>query len=115
MNELKTKKIRREGKNKVKLWEQFDTEILDKKNVECVYTNNGLRENCDCCTSSLVISDEGFQTCTNKKCGIFYTDILDQTSEWRYYGAEDTSGSNPTDVECLLIHYYTNLVSVVKY
>jgi len=96
MNELKTKKIRREGKNKVKLWEQFDTEILDKKNVECVYTNNGLRENCDCCTSSLVISDEGFQTCTNKKCGIFYTDILDQTSEWRYYGAEDTSGSNPT-------------------
>jgi transcription initiation factor TFIIB len=96
MNELKTKKIRREGKNKVKLWEQFDTEILDKKNVECVYTNNGLRENCDCCTSSLVISDEGFQTCTNKKCGIFYTDILDQTSEWRYYGAEDTSGSDPT-------------------
>lgn len=96
MNALKTKKNRREGKNKAKLWEQFDTEILDKKNVECVYTNNGLREECDCCTSSLVISDEGFQTCTNKKCGIFYTDILDQTSEWRYYGAEDTSGCDPT-------------------
>lgn len=96
MNEVKTKKIRRSDKNKSKLWEQFDTEILDKQNVECIYTNNGLREQCDCCSASLVISEEGFQTCTNTKCGIFYTDTLDQTSEWRYYGAEDSSSSDPT-------------------
>jgi len=96
MNELKTKKNRRSDKDKVKLWQQFDDEILDKSIVECVYTNTGLRETCDGCASSLMISDEGFQTCTNKKCGMLYIDTLDQTSEWRYYGAEDSSSSDPT-------------------
>lgn len=96
MNDIKTKKHRRSNKNKTKLWEQFDVEILDKNNIECIYTTTGSREQCDCCEAPLVISDEGFQTCTNTKCGIFYTDTLDQTSEWRYYGAEDSSASDPT-------------------
>jgi transcription initiation factor TFIIB len=32
----------------------------------------------------------------NSKCGIIYKDIVDQTAEWRYYGADDNQNSDPT-------------------
>jgi transcription initiation factor TFIIB len=35
-------------------------------------------------------------TCTNSKCGIIYKDSVDQTAEWRYYGADDNQNSDPT-------------------
>ena len=54
------------------------------------------REKCDCCSSSLVINQEGFQTCTNRKCGIVYTDTIDTSAEWRFYGAEDSGSRDPT-------------------
>ena len=42
------------------------------------------------------IPDEGFLGCTNNKCGIVYTDMIEQGAEWRYYGADDNSNSDPT-------------------
>jgi transcription initiation factor TFIIB len=84
--------------NKTELWNIFDSEVFpDKKEqLECVYSNSGSRENCECCNYILAYSDEGFLTCTNQKCGIIYKDIVDQTAEWRYYGADDNHSSDPT-------------------
>ena len=54
------------------------------------------RDHCESCQGSLIISDEGFLVCSNSKCGIIYTDYLDNSAEWRYYGAEDSKMSDPT-------------------
>ena len=94
MSSSKTKKVKQFKHDKKSLWSQFDKEILDET-VECVYSSTD-RDVCDCCAGSLLVTDEGFKTCTNKKCGILYTDSLDQSAEWRYYGAEDSSSSDPT-------------------
>jgi transcription initiation factor TFIIB len=86
--------------NKKHLWNIFDSEVLNKtseeQNLECIYRSCGDRENCDQCDSILAFSDEGFLTCTNKNCGIIYKDLVDQTAEWRYYGADDNQNSDPT-------------------
>lgn len=96
---VKTKKIKRKKDKKAKkaLWDKFDAAMgTEKKAIECVYRASGDREVCDCCSSSLVTTQEGFQACTNRKCGIVYRDMVDRTAEWRYYGADDSSGSDPT-------------------
>jgi transcription initiation factor TFIIB len=85
--------------NKKELWSTFDSEINGgekKEPLECMYRACGDREKCDLCESNLAFSDEGFLTCTNQKCGIIYKDLVDQSAEWRYYGAEDNQNSDPT-------------------
>ena len=98
MNDFaKTKKIKRTTNTNNELWNMFDSEINDSKNsIECVYRQSGEREFCDCCKSLLIITDEGFLACKNKSCGIIYKDIVDQSAEWRYYGADDNNNSDPT-------------------
>ena len=64
--------------------------------VECVYNPSGNREVCDACQSSLVITEDGFATCTNPKCSIIYKDTLDYSAEWRFYGADDNQMTDPT-------------------
>jgi transcription initiation factor TFIIB len=96
----KTKKnYNNNNNNKKTLWEQFDTEINDKQynlNIECIYRNEGEREKCELCNNSLVLTDEGFLACCNNKCGIIYKDIVDQSAEWRYYGADNNQADDPT-------------------
>ena len=86
--------------NKADLWNIFETEVINpdkqKDPLECLYRTIGNREKCEMCEASLAYADEGFLTCTNSKCGIIYKDILDQSPEWRYYGADDNQGSDPT-------------------
>lgn len=95
-----SKKRKEKSINKKVLWDTFDIEVNNQnKNsepLECIYRSNGNRESCETCESSLAFSEEGFLTCTNSKCGIIYKDIVDQTAEWRYYGAEDNQSSDPT-------------------
>jgi transcription initiation factor TFIIB len=92
----KTKKIKK-SKNNTELWAQFDDAINENKNpIECVYRQNGEREFCECCESILIITDEGFMACKNPSCGVLYKDMLDQSAEWRFYGADDNSNSDPT-------------------
>ena len=93
----KTKKLKK-SKNNQELWTLFNSEIPDqtKEPLECVYRSSGQRENCDLCSSSLAITEEGFLACTNKLCGSIYTDMLDQGAEWRYYGVDDNQSSDPT-------------------
>ena len=87
-------------KEKAKMWDAFDTEVgstdANAKGLECMYRECGNREHCDQCASSLAFTDEGFLTCTNNSCGIIYKDIIDQGAEWRYYGADDNQGGDPT-------------------
>lgn len=95
----KSKKKRDTISNKTELWNIFDTEINPDKisePLECIYRKCGNREQCERCDFNLAFSDEGFLTCTNTKCGIIYKDLLDQTAEWRYYGADDNQNSDPT-------------------
>ena len=85
--------------NKTKLWNIFDEEINDQVSntpLECIYRACGNREKCERCENNLAFSDEGFLTCTNTKCGIIYKDLVDQSAEWRYYGADDNQNSDPT-------------------
>lgn len=96
MNDLKTKKLRKRGSNKQKLWEQFDNEVGSKSPLECVYSSIGSRDKCECCGSTLLLTEEGFPACSNRMCGVIYTDTLDQSAEWRYYGIDDSSSSDPT-------------------
>lgn len=93
----KTKKIKRNTDN-AELWKMFDTEINNTENdpLECIYRQSGEREVCDCCKTILVITDEGFLACTNSSCGIIYKDMVDQSAEWRFYGADDNHNSDPT-------------------
>lgn len=99
-NDNKSKKNKNNTINKKELWSIFDSEVENNNKakipLECVYRSNGNREACECCESMLAFSDEGFLTCTNIKCGIIYKDIVDQTAEWRYYGADDNQNSDPT-------------------
>ncbi|MBA42376.1 MAG: hypothetical protein CMF62_00015 [Magnetococcales bacterium] len=100
MEHLKRKKYTK--KNKVKknhsdLWNKFNEDIFQDKPVELVYDNTSQqREICDTCNSEVKTGDEGYLQCTNVKCGILYKDRLDQTAEWRYYGANDNQNSDPT-------------------
>ena len=90
-------------KNKLKneLWGKFDKEIentynKNNNNIEHDKSTNGNRDYCDMCQTQLIITDEGYLSCTNNKCGIFYKDMLDLGAEWRYYGADDNQSNDPT-------------------
>ena len=84
--------------DKAKMWDLFDED--KQQGVECVYespkpslpSENG----CRICDSQLMIMEDGFPTCTNKKCGLIYRDTLDYSPEWRFYGAEDKNSKDPT-------------------
>ena len=69
--------------------------------LECLYnpsvtTNPRELDLCELCNSTLIISDDGFPTCCNTKCGIIYKNTLNYSPEWRYYGAEDKNQKDPT-------------------
>ena len=99
MNKETKKQKRKDKVNKTELWNHFDSVVNNNKEqipLECVYRSCGNREKCDRCEYNLAFSDEGFLTCTNTKCGIIYKDIIDNSAEWRYYGADDNNGDDPT-------------------
>jgi len=100
MSNDKSKKRKTNTIDRKELWNVFDTEIENpdkqKMPLECMYRSCGNREMCERCESILAFSDEGFLTCTNSKCGIIYKDLVDQSAEWRYYGADDNQNSDPT-------------------
>jgi len=99
MSKDKSQKRKNNNINKPELWNIFDSEIENPEKVkvplECIY-GSGNREFCERCENILAFSEEGFLTCTNNKCGIIYRDLVDQSAEWRYYGADDNQHSDPT-------------------
>jgi transcription initiation factor TFIIB len=94
-----TQKKKKQNKSKTAIWGKFD-DMMGKNDVEtmeCLYTKQkiGTRTHCDQCKSR-VAYEERFLTCTNSKCGIIYKDNLDESAEWRYYGADDSNQTDPT-------------------
>lgn len=100
MNNERSKKNKSNKIDKANLWNVFDLEVTNVNKqtepLECLYRTIGDRESCERCQYYLAYSDEGFLTCTNNKCGIIYKDMVDQSPEWRYYGADDNQHSDPT-------------------
>jgi len=95
-----TKKRRKNKIDKKKLWEAFDndTVIDEETDLICMYERQKLapRDKCSLCSSRLSIGADRFLICENKKCGVMYKDSLDESAEWRYYGAEDSGSKDPT-------------------
>ena len=91
-------KKKKKNINKKKLWDIFDSEINEINSLECVYSKceNNKREYCDICNSPVCYSEQKFLVCSNTSCGIIYNDILDESAEWRYYGADDSQIRDPT-------------------
>ena len=90
-------------RRKRELWEKIDaagfvddaSRIGLKASCAAVQTG-GTRDCCDACKSAVVITDEGFMVCVDPTCSIIYTDVLDHSAEWRYYGADSNQQSDPT-------------------
>lgn len=96
----KTKKVRtKPSQSKIaSMWTLFDDEInpSSSKTLECMLDPNENIDFCEMCSSTLYTTDEGFYSCTNQKCGIIYKNMVDQTAEWRYYGADHNHSDDPT-------------------
>lgn len=72
------------------MWKTFDEEMAPPpKFLED-------KDHCKECKTILFISDEGFNVCSNVLCGIIHKDSVDQSAEWRYYGADDNHSGDPT-------------------
>lgn len=89
--------------DKAKMWDIFDKESEPNQRaegglppIECIYQQQPDNDLCNTCNTTLIITEEGFPTCTNPKCGVVYTHTLDYSPEWRYFGAEDKNANDPT-------------------
>tara|TARA_B110000261_G_scaffold48392_2_gene56961 strand:+ start:1473 stop:2588 length:1116 start_codon:yes stop_codon:yes gene_type:complete len=94
-----TKKKKNKKINQNALWNKFDNEkINEEKKMELLYTESNLkqREKCDLCHARVSYLENKLLSCTNPKCGIIYKDVLDESAEWRYYGADDSNMNDPT-------------------
>ena len=95
----KTKKMRKNNMSihaKQKIWEIYNQES-DARTcpMECVFQNEET-DLCNACNSTLMITEDGFPTCANPSCGIIYTNALDYSPEWRFFGADDKNSADPT-------------------
>ena len=77
---------------KAKLWDAFEN---DKKETKSSVVDLE-SDFCTLCKNILVLTEEGFPSCSNPDCGVIYTNILDYSPEWRYYGADDKNTNDPT-------------------
>ncbi len=93
-----TKKKKKGKKSLKNLWNAFESVENKEKKLELLYESQNLRqrETCDLCNSAVSYTQQKLLTCTNKSCAVIYKDVLDETAEWRYYGADDSSMSDPT-------------------
>ncbi len=78
-------------------WKQFDDNCntTRKKNISTAHSC-GEPDLCVHCGSILYINNGMFPICSNDQCSMINTNSIDQTAEWRYYGADDNSSSDPT-------------------
>ena len=63
------------------MWELFDQEF-SKEPVSID------KDKCTICSSMMRVSEDGFLTCTNKKCGLVHLNAIDLSAEWRFYGED---------------------------
>ena len=76
------------------------TQLRINKNKSATYEIND-DDICSCGTIYM-LSEDGFQQCSNKQCGIICTNVLDYSPEWRQYNEDRNSADhsrcgNPID------------------
>ena len=55
------------------------------------------KNECHVCKSELALADMGFYICTNTRCGLLCTKIIDWSAEWRsYHNDDNNNGVDPT-------------------
>lgn len=85
------------------------------------------RSVCNRCNTLLVIGEEGHLECTNSQCGCIVRGAVDQSAEWRFYGADGAPGSDPTrcgmpinpyfeesSYGCKVVHYGKTSYEMIK-
>ena len=78
------------------MWDKFDSEFgPSHSRLECVFDKDSGGTVCSC-GAILVTTEEGFPGCPHPDCGLMHKKTMDQTAEWRYYGADDGHGGDPT-------------------
>ena len=100
-----------EHNRKTRSWKGFDEEITNNYNqpeldfskmsdseIQCqVLPLSDDTNICLKCNSILYIYEsEGVRGCSNPKCALLCSKIIDQGQEWRYFGADDSQTSDPT-------------------
>jgi transcription initiation factor TFIIB len=93
VSKTQKKKTTLSNAEKEKLWSVFD---IDHKETEIVYEMKEAGVCGMCNTGNLVITEEGFPTCSNSGCGIINTKTLDYSPEWRFYGSDDRNNAKDT-------------------
>jgi transcription initiation factor TFIIB len=101
----KTKKKKQSisSEQKRNLWATYEKDKTNKttgpdKEMECVYEkeNREVTNVCEDCNGPLRIMDDGLPTCMSASCGRIFTDVLDYSPEWRYFGSEDKNANDPS-------------------
>jgi len=71
-NKTKKKKNPTQKIDKTRMWDIFDKEPNTPTSIECIYEQQPDNDLCTACNTILMITEEGFPTCTNTVCGIVY-------------------------------------------
>tara|TARA_Y100000992_G_scaffold302686_2_gene278376 strand:+ start:1357 stop:2397 length:1041 start_codon:yes stop_codon:yes gene_type:complete len=79
---VKTKKNRKNNQTNNEIWNLFNEEINNSKDITCVFTKNNIL-NCSLCNSSISQTEEGYFTCTNSTCAIIYDNIFDYNNDFK--------------------------------
>jgi len=76
-------------------WRLLDDLRYDVNDVEeILHSDNADEPVCDACKSTDIIVEDGQNVCRN--CCMIHSRVIDSGAEWRYYGAEDSRGEDPT-------------------
>lgn len=96
----RTKKVKniRDKKEKERLWAIFDNDTHEDTQ-EINHNKIEQTDFCEKCNNIMIFSEEGFNACTNKDCGIMNNYCLDYSPEWRYFINEQKS-NNPDTTRC---------------
>jgi transcription initiation factor TFIIB len=57
-----------------------------------------IRHLCQRCDSVLLIMEDGIPTCVNPQCGLIYTDVIDYSPEWKFYGCGNGDNKHTADI-----------------
>ena len=98
-SKTKKKKTQLNKFDKDAMWDIFDKDVKNIKEDEEASSESKTEhylDLCYSCSSPLFIMEDRLPICSNTQCGIANTKMLDYSPEWRFYGAEDRNGKDPT-------------------
>lgn len=76
-----------------------DTSLMNRvvyKDSPEGHADLGERSFCEDCKGRVEFNEDGFLTCSNKKCGKIHLDYTNKTAEWRYFNGDDGGGGDQT-------------------